>query len=214
MNQEATIHFMPMTAEHVEEVCNVVGHSFSHEPMTETLHLTYEQVRAEFAKVVEEVGPMGYSSIAVDQATGKIVGACINKDFMMEPMGEDDDHSDALAVFNLVDELDDKAPELRTLPAGDTFHIYLLAVDSSYKKRDIGLNLVKAADKTAREHNFKKMLAEVTGPVSQHIFLDQCDYGEVARVNYKDFVYEGEKVFKDIDSCEACILVRKDVPLN
>ena len=214
MNQQATIQFMPMTAEHVEEVCNVVGHSFSHEPMTETLHLTYEQVRAEFAKVVEEVGPQGYSSIAVDEATGKIVGCCINKDFMMEPMDDGEDHSDALAVFNLVDELDAKAPELRTLPKGDTFHLYLLAVDSDYKKRDIGLNLVKAADKTARDGNFKNMLAEVTGPVSQHIFMDQCDYSEIARINYKDYVYEGEKVFKDIDSCEACILVRKDVPLS
>ena len=79
MNNEATVQLMPMTAEHVEEVCNVVGHSFTHEPMTEALHLSYEQVRADFAKVVEEIGPKGMSTIAKDPVSGKIIGCCLNK---------------------------------------------------------------------------------------------------------------------------------------
>ena len=70
---------------------------------------------------------------------------------------------------------------------------------------------MQEADKTAKKCQFKEILAEVTGPVSQHIFMDQCKYGEVERINYKDYVYEGKKVFKDIDCCEACILVTKDL---
>lgn len=211
MNQQATVQLMPMTAAHVNEVCNVVGQSFTKEPMTEALDLTYEQVRADFAKVVEEIGPKGMSTVAVDTTSGRIVGCCLNKDFTMQPMEDGESHSDTLAVFDLVDELDDTAPELKTLAPGDMFHVYILAVDSDYKKQHIGDLLVQEAEKLAREGNFKQSIAEVTGPVSQHIFIDKCDYQEIGRVNYKEYSFNGDKVFENIDSCEACLLVRKDL---
>jgi ribosomal protein S18 acetylase RimI-like enzyme len=211
MTIKSDIQYLPMTSEHVEEVCNVVGRSFTKEPMTEALHLSYEQVRSDFAKVVEEIGPKGMSTIAVDTTNGQIVGCCLNKDFTMQPMGDDTDHSDALAVFDLVDELDDQVPELKALEPGHMFHVYILAVDSDYGKLDIGLNLVQKAEELARADNFKQMLAEVTGPISQHIFRDNCGFEEIGRVNYKDFEYHGAHVFECIKSVEACLLVQKDL---
>jgi hypothetical protein len=211
MNKASEIRFELMTAQHVEEACKVVGRSFTHEPMTESLGLNYQQVYSEFAKIVQELGPNGMSTVAINSANGEIAGCCLNKDFTMEPMSDDADHSDALAVFDLVEALDETAPELKDLKPGEMFHVYILAVNSDYAKLDIGLNLVKQAEVLARSGHFKQMIAEVTGPISQHIFIDSCDHKEIGRVNYGDFIYQGSKVFENIDSAEACLLVRKDL---
>jgi ribosomal protein S18 acetylase RimI-like enzyme len=211
MNKDIVIQYVSMTAEHVEETCNVVGRSFTKEPMTEALHLNYEQVRSDFAKVVEEIGPKGFSTVAIDPSNGKIVGCCLNKDFTMQPMGDDAGHSDALAVFDLVDELDETVPELKALKPGDMFHLYILAVDSDYGKLDIGLNLTIKAEEIGRAGNFKQILSEVTGPVSQHIMRDTRGFEVIGRVKYGDFLYHGEKVFEGIEACESCLLVRKDL---
>jgi len=211
MNKDTTIQFVPMTVGHIEEVCKVVGRSFTQEPMTESLHLSYEQVYRDFAKVVEELGPKGMSIVAIDTTDGSIIGCCINKDFTMQPMCGDTDHSDALAVFDLVDKLDDTVPELNNLKVGEMFHVYIVAVDRDHTKLNIGLNLVNKAEELARAGNFKQILAEVTGPISQHIFIDNCGYKEIGRVNYCDFEYHGKKVFECIKSVEACLLVRKDL---
>ncbi|NQZ10992.1 MAG: hypothetical protein HRT35_27885 [Algicola sp.] len=211
MKKASAIQFELMTTDHIEEACKIVGRSFTKEPMTESLGLSYEQVYSEFAKIVEELGPNGLSTVAIDSGSGDIIGCCLNKDFTMQPMSGDDDHSDALEVFDLVDKLDETLPSLKTLKPGEMFHVYILAVDSDYCKQDIGLNLVKQAEVVARSGHFKQMIAEVTGAISQHIFIDNCGHQEVGRINYSDFEYHGSKVFETIDSAEACLLVRKDL---
>jgi hypothetical protein len=105
VTEKTDIKFMLMTTAHIEEACDVVGRSITEEPMTKALNLSYPQVRSEFAKVVEEIGPKGFSTVAIDTTTGRMAGCCLNKDFTMQPMSDDAGHSDALAVFDLVDEL-------------------------------------------------------------------------------------------------------------
>jgi GNAT superfamily N-acetyltransferase len=200
-----------LTNAQIKEACEVVGRAFTHEPMTEALNLSYEQVYDDFKMVVENLIPEGMSFAAIDTATNAIAGVCINKDFTVEPVAEGSDHSDALAVFDLVDELDAQSPELKTLSEHEMFHLYILAVDEAYAGNGVGVELAKHTDELAKALGFKQMIVEVTGPLSQHICIDRIGCQEIGRVNYQDFEFHGEKVFKDIKEVDACLLVRKDL---
>ena len=200
-----------LTNEQIEEACQVVGRAFTHEPMTAALNLSYQQVYDDFKMVVEKLIPEGMSFAAIDTKTNTIAGVCINKDFIVEPVAEGEDHSDALAVFDLVDELDAQSPELKQLSEHEMFHLYILAVDDAYVGNGIAVELAKHTDELAKNLGFKQMVVEATGPMSQHICIDRIGCKEIGRVNYKDFEFHGEKVFKDIKEVDACLLVRKDL---
>jgi len=210
-NEDSQFKYVILTEDQIEEASQVVGRAFTREPMTEALHLTYQQVYDDFRIVVENLIPQGMSIGAIDTKSGKLAGVCINKDFIVEPVAEDTGHSDALAVFDLVDELDAQAPELKTLEPNHMFHLYILAVDEEFAGHHIGVELAKHTDDLAHELKFKQMLVEVTGPLSQHICIDYIGCTEIGRVNYKDFTFHGKKVFKDIKGVDACLLVRKDL---
>lgn len=202
-----------MGPEHVEGAAKVVARAFMREPMTRTLNLSYEQVFNDFSKPVEKLAPEGLSFVAIDQDSGLVVGACINKDYTVTPVEDDNGYSDSLPIFALVDDLDEAATDLADAKADELFHLYILAVDGDYGGQGVGYQLADFTTRLAKEKGFKRICSEVTGPISQHITLNKVGFREIARVNYHDFIYQGKKVFADIDTTEVegCLMVLKDL---
>lgn len=209
MTKRNNIKIILMGPQHVAQAAQVVARAFMREPMTRTLNLTYEQVLNDFSKPVEKLASEGLSYVAVDEDSGHVIGACINKDYTVTPVEDDDGYSDSLPIFTLVDELDEAASELAGAEKDDIFHLYILAVDSDYAGQGVGKDLALQTCELAKAKGFKRICSEVTGPISQHITLNTAGFEEIARVNYHDFVYQGKKVFEAIPKTEVegCLMV-------
>lgn len=211
MTKKNNVKISLMGPEHVDGAATVVARAFMREPMTRTLNLSYEQVYNDFRKPVEKLATEGVSVVAIDEDSGYIVGACINKDYRVEPVEDDNGYSDSLPIFTLVDELDEAATQLSGLGKGELFHLYILAVDSDYAGQGIGKDMAARTCEIAKEKGYQHICSEVTGPISQHITLNILNFDEIARVNYHDFVYQGKKVFEPIEKSEVegCLMVYK-----
>ncbi len=211
MTKNSNVKVILMAPEHVDGAAKVVARAFMREPMTRTLDLSYDQVFNDFRKPVEKLASEGVSYVAVDETSGHVVGACINKDYRVTPVEDDNGYSDSLPIFTLVDELDAKATQLADLKLGELFHLYILAVDSDYAGQGIGKELAERTCDIAKQKGYKHICSEVTGPISQHITLNILNFKEIARVNYHDFEYQGNKVFApiDTDEVEGCLMVYK-----
>ncbi|MCJ8271637.1 MAG: hypothetical protein MJK04_19835, partial [Psychrosphaera sp.] len=180
------------------------------EPMTRALGLNHEQVLPDFSKVVEKLQQEDLSFVAIDQASCAIVGVVVNKDYTVAPVAEDLMFSAAKPIFTLVDELDVLATELADVKPKEVFHLYILAVQSDTAGQSVGQQLVTKSFNLAIDLGYKKIATEATGPISQHIAGQKFGAREVAKINYRDFEFEGKKVFATITEVESCLLLIKD----
>lgn len=210
-DKKPSFQIVIMGEEHVEQASICVANAFLREPMTRTLGINYEQVLNDFAKPVEKVARDGLSVVAIDDETGDVIGVCVNKDYTVSPVEEDNGYSDSLPIFTLVDQLDDAATQLINVPSNEVFHLYILAVDGNHCSEGIAAKLTERTYQIAKEKGFKQIVSEVTGPISQHIIGQKAGFQEIGRVNYRDFEYQGVKVFKSITDAEACLLVQKQL---
>ena len=76
--------------------------------------------------------------------------------------------------------------------------------------KGIGECMALRTNEIAIQNGFKRIAAEATGPISQHI-AEKYGLHEIARVNYCDFEYQGKKVFKGITEATGCVMVLKDL---
>ena len=207
MNPPAAIRIEKMTAEHIKQATVIVSKAFVTEPMTRALGLNHEQVLPDFSKVVEKLQQEDLSFVAIERSSGAVVGVVINKDYTVAPLAEDLVFSAAKPIFTLVDELDVMASELADVKAKEVFHLYILAVQGNTTGQSVGLQLVTQSCDLAIALGYKKLATEATGPISQHIAKQKLGAREVASINYRDFEFEGKKVFASITEVESCLLL-------
>jgi hypothetical protein len=69
--------------------------------------------------------------------------------------------------------------------------------------------MTQKAEELARKHGFIGAVGEVTGPISQHVYLNHLGYQEVDAVSYHAYTYEGEHIFRNVSACTSCKLIYK-----
>ena len=88
-------------------------------------------------------------------------------------------------------------------------HLFLLAVDREHTGKKIGANLVEATEILGKIKEYKGAISEVTGPVSQYIFIEKQNYDVIGAIKYQEFEFESKTVFQNIKDAESCKLVYK-----
>ena len=83
----------------------------------------------------------------------------------------------------------------------------MLAVEKRWARNDIGKNLVVASIKVAKNRGLEVALAEVTGPISRHLFIDFFEYSIDHQVGYKDYEKNGVKPFAKLEG--SCVFAYK-----
>jgi len=116
------------------------------------------------------------SVVAIDEATGKLVGAAVSEPHSLE----DPD----LPLDQLPEEYRQYIVNIRAMmgdlhrqyfgtegafAASETMHLFFLAVDPSAWNRGIGKTLVREAIDRARENGYKAVVAEYIAPTSAHV---------------------------------------------
>jgi GNAT superfamily N-acetyltransferase len=150
----------------------------------------------------------GMTTIAKTPA-GSIAGFCIAQDFATAPhYREHRIHPKFQPLISLLETLDQQYREGNRVAPGKVFHLYLLGVEREFSGRGLALNLVERSLNRARELGFSSGLAEATGVASQAL-VARLGFATVGRVNYADFLFEGQPVFHAITAPAACLLVEK-----
>jgi ribosomal protein S18 acetylase RimI-like enzyme len=182
------------------------------EPMTRALRFTPDEYYF-FAEIYcKKAAKEGLSAVAKDRATGKVIGFCISEDFASEPIeGIEKINVKSYPIMALLASLDEEYRKAHKVEKGHIFHLYMVGVSEPYENQDIAMILLDKNLKLAKMKKFSYVIAEATGPVSQHILRDKLGFKEKFAIEYESFTYKGENVFKNIEGAHSCILVEKQL---
>lgn len=185
------------------------------EPMTKSLGISQDAFQDLAEIFVRKTAIDGLSIAAKDRWTGKLLGCQISEDFEGEPPGGLEHlHSDFNPILALLNTLDSHYKSSHLIFPNELLHEFMMGVYPEHKGRNIGYNLLKASHILGRMKGFKGAIAEVTGPISQRIFVDKHHYQVLKEIKYHQFKFHGNACFKGIGEYAACQLVYKDLSFS
>src|SRR4051812_561600 len=114
------------------------------------------------------------------------------EDFVIAlPVGSDQLSPKFANVFHILGQLD-KAyrDKIGKINSGEIFHLYMMGVYPQFKGQSIGRNLLLFAETIAKAQGYKRLVGEVTAPISQNI-LKSLNYTTEEKINYKDYFMNG-----------------------
>jgi hypothetical protein len=195
----------------LEQAIRCVVEAFTqHEPMTTTLGISLDEFRP-FAKIIcEKAIRDQLSLVAKEKGTNNVAGFSLAEDFISEPPEELEKLSNKFhPIFALLNDLDEAYKKASRLAEGEILRLFMGGACFAFRNMKIVTTLIEAQLRLAREKNFLGVVAEVTGPISQHILIDKFSFRKIKQIEYKSYVYRGKKVFSDIEEASACIFIEK-----
>lgn len=94
----------------------------------------------------------------------------------------------------IIDELESRCPGIHGAEPGRVLHIFQAGTMREHRGRGLVTRLVRCTQAHAKKHGFQRIIADCTGPVSQHVF-ERCGFHCAAYIPYHDFLVEGEAFF-------------------
>lgn len=192
------------------ETLDVVTEAFiTYEPMTAFQAVSEDAFRHFAGLLLQKAEDEQLTTVARDPQTGKIIGAMISEDIgNPEPAGLDSIDERFGPIFTLLGSLSDQYFATRPAPKpGEYAHLFMVGTRHTRKSGGVALNLVKLAVENARNKGFKVAFAETTGRISQHVFTNRVGFTQHHEILYKDFEFDGQKVFAKIEGHPSCTLV-------
>lgn len=194
----------------LDEMALVLADAFAnYEPMARECGLSQREL-VDFVKLF---GPLAarerLTPIARDVATGRMIGAFLSEDFASPALDGFDQVSGRIRpVLTLLARLDDEYREGKAILPGHYLHLLMIGVERGFKGQDVGQNLLACCLENAIRQGYAMAVTEATGAVSQSIFR-KAGFTERLRVEYKDYVFEGHRVFQSIEGHVGTLLMDK-----
>ena len=182
------------------------------EPLAHHLKISYEEflvfARAYYPKVAAD----GLSFVARDRQSGRVVGIRVSEDYVQEEAPDLDHISPKFfAIFTLLDQLSDHFKKIRRVEPGKYIHLFMVAVDEAYTNRGIAPTMNRFFFNYVKTLGFTHAATEPTGRISQHVLRDKFGFKELHRIYYKDYEFDGEKVFADIQGHDCAMLMEQSL---
>ncbi len=152
----------------------------------------------------------GLAIVAREASTGDLVGALLTEDFGTPPPEGLDAIPRFAPIAALLDGLDRRYRDTRTVVPGSHLHLFMLAVAGRAVGRGIAHRLVRACLENGRSRGYRYAVTEATGNVSQHVFR-KLGFQDFLAAPYATFRFEGKTPFSSITEHEATILMEREV---
>lgn len=193
------------------EAAHCIAKTFSaREAMSQVMNLDYEEMLTFSKAIVDLAINEALSFVAIDTENNKLAAAIISEDFKKEgePEGFEEVSPKFGPILQLLEELSSKIPQPSA--RGEIIHFFMVGVLEEYANHKIAEKLAKHAMVYAQGLGYKQAVSEATGKISQHIAKTKFHLNECASIDYKDFEYQGHKVFAGIDQelAEKCVLLQ------
>jgi ribosomal protein S18 acetylase RimI-like enzyme len=204
------VRYSLIEPEDVDEMALLLAEAFSkYEPMARVSGYS-ERELADFVKLF---GPLAtreqLTPIARDMASGRMMGAFLSEDFASSaPEGFDQLSDRFRPTLTMLARLDDEYREGKVIVPGRYLHLFMIGVDHAFTGRDVGQNLLACCLENAIRRGYVMAVTEATGTVSQSIFR-KAGFTERLRVEYKEYVFEGRRVFEGIEEHVGTLLMDK-----
>lgn len=185
--------------EHVKSAVDLFTKAFcDSEPVTKILNIRYKDYEPFAMEVVQKAAKEGMSKVAVDKQN-RVVACAIAED-LSDPFVPHVAHYPKMRpVFALINELSKPFLEGRKFLKGKIAHVWIAAVDQSYREHGLSTEIDMACIEAAARKGFDFAYAEFTNEKSENIthhfkVLDLCN-----RIKLADFKFDGTKPFKDLN---------------
>ena len=206
------IDYGPLDATTLEGAINCISRAFvENEPMTRHLGITMDEF-LHFAKATyPDFARQDLSFVARDQRTGEVVGVRVSEDYARPaPTPKIAGLSPKFSpLFALLQSLTDQFEAERRVKPGQYAHLFMVAVRKSHTNRGIAPMMNEIFLKHVIRKGFTHAVTEPTGRISQHILINKFGFKPLHRVDYKDFIFEGEHVFRGMQEHECAMLLEK-----
>ncbi len=181
------------------------------EPPAVAMRLTPADLERFVGLLCPKAAADGLTIVARDLDSRQIAGVLLTDDFAVPPAPAPGEFSDKfLPILAMLDSLDEQYRQSRAIVAGQYLHLFMLAVDEGFAGQGIAQQLVAACLSNGRHKGFTHAVTEATGVVSQHVFR-KLGFTDRLRVSYRDFTYQGRRVFASIRDHEAAILMDRAI---
>lgn len=182
------------------------------EPMSRFLGISREEFLVFANAVYPAMAEQGLSFVARDSQTGKIVGIRISEDYACSDMEEIPGLSPKFfPLFSILHQISEHFRQIREIPPGKYIHLFMVAVNSNYAGRGIAPTMNAIFFDYVRSLGFTHAVTEPTGAISQHILMNKFGFQLLHQIRYRDFEYEGRRVFANIQGHEGVMLLEKDL---
>lgn len=223
-NTSIRYEILTNNANDIENAARVLAETFSQgEPMTLKLGLTIEDMLPFTTAVCQQAAKLALSIVAKAE-NGNVVGVLISNDITTPDPELDEKTILKLGpILALLEKIDEKLEFNTETPKGKHLHQFMIGVNSNpqWKGKNISNLLVYLDLVLGEAKGFVDCIAEVTGPISQHIY-QKIGFQSLYSLSYDSFIYNQTKVFADIDinfqnstrsgsPCENCQLVAGDI---
>ena len=211
------INYELLTLKDLDEATQILVDSFSsREPMAVSIKPDKSEFFPLYHIICKTAVTENLSIIARDIHSNKIVGSMINEDYITGGLATCLDNLDThcfAPIISLLEELNNKAPDLKSAKQGEYFHLYMLGLHADFRgyNYDITRTFMNIGIDMARKKGFKNMLIEATGSTTQWGAKEFYNFKTLSSVVYKTFTYDNMYFFKDIESIDACRLMVKEL---
>lgn len=220
LSESQTLTYEVLTEMDRASAAACIGRVFvDHEPLCQKLNI----VEAEMETIADAFCQVAISDesavIVKDAITNRVVGFCIGHDFLADPFANGGEADPALEPIMVL--LDLIYGEYMKIPheQGQSFLINVGGVDLQYL-RDRGIGEAETGNAVAKRlfeltiqiaqgRNYRELVGAATSFFSQNL-LKSFGFQEVFRVDYRDFLFNGQPVFKGMPwHHNAQLLVRE-----
>lgn len=197
-----------LTSEYTERCKNFLfNHFFKFEPISKVLDLTEDEIFFFLEITLTNAVKDGLSTILLSNDE-KIIGCIIVEDYFKDI----DDSYELISekftpLFVFLDELG--VPFKKQYKKTKNTFAHLLMIATSEKK--VTSKLIEHSLNHLKQKEYKYAVLEATGKISQHISLNKFHFNEINRINYDDFLFGNEYVFKSIKESESCVFYLKKI---
>ncbi len=210
---EEGILYRIMQQEDLDDAAECFTLSFQREPMVRQLGIQKEEFMPFALVCCQQAIDQGMGLVAMDDATGKIAGFTILQDALDEISFDLTEHQNFLPIFEMLGQLQSKyIVDKKIINYGDVVVSFVTGVHTEFQGTKVAFLLFGQSLELAKSKGFKKMITEVTGRLSQNGVRRRYAFTPYASVLYREFLFDGQPVFGNIeDQSLSCVLMEKSL---
>ncbi|MBI3219002.1 MAG: hypothetical protein HYZ44_05795 [Bacteroidetes bacterium] len=210
---EDGILYRTMQSDDLNEVADCFARSFQREPMVRQLGIEKDEFMPFALVCCRQAIEQGMGLIAIDDATGKIAGFTILQDALDEIPFDISAHQNFLPIFEMLGQLQSKyISDKKIVSFGDVVVSFVTGVQPEFQGTKVAFLLFGQSLELAKSKNYKKMITEVTGRLSQNGVRRRYAFTPYASILYREFLFDGQPVFGNIeDQSLSCVLMEKSL---
>jgi len=184
----------------------------THEPLANHLGIRVPEFRDFAGAFYPYLIPERLSWVAIEEASGEVVGVRISEDYATGRGPSLDTLSPKFRpIFAILGELNDQFEKFSKTGNAKYVHMFMIAVRERFLERGIAAAMNRCFFEDIRGKGYTHAVTEPTGRISQHILRDKFAFQVLHSIAYETWHYEGQPIFAGLGEDACAMLMVKNL---